>query len=469
MEQIKPDKRYLLATEEDLSINVSLKTNINDLNDFNNSRLISLTELFNKERNSSTKYRIYGVINYLSFLTNKKRVITGITDFFNDDYKTTGFNFEDYFNLKLFRHKFNQQTINNNGEYYIQELIPITNNSDYKLNFFSYSKNIYNEKNYSFNFNTVNLNPYELFKLDKDLIYDNCVYLGFMPKNMNVYEKVFTSNNYIKDIDIKTEFGYSAISFTQAQINKIIENSNFNTEALFNTFLSARTHNLLNIYNIKITDNNIELNKRFIRNYLDIGNSDYNSSQKVLLNQTQSLKGNLIFFNRENYSFDEVIKKEYLIKLQLKDTYNDSSTYQEYKNRNYSSYTYTEQNTTIIIDFWFKFNPFYKIELKKYENTIEEIYDNVITDIKPPDNAIKISGATIWRDLMLYGDIENYDLPFINDTNYYYNDIVFYLKPDLSDLNTAKLMSEFSINFQDKNFIFNKNNLKLKPEQKRIC
>jgi hypothetical protein len=70
---------------------------------------------------------------------------------------------------------------------------------------------------------------------------------------------------------------------------------------------------------------------------------------------------------------------------------------------------------------------------------------------------------------MQYGNLENYDFPFLNDTHYYFNDIRFYLKPDLSDKNTATLVKEFGIGFQDNNFIFNKNNLKLTPEQKKIC
>lgn len=70
---------------------------------------------------------------------------------------------------------------------------------------------------------------------------------------------------------------------------------------------------------------------------------------------------------------------------------------------------------------------------------------------------------------MTYGNPENYDLPFINDTHYYFNDIRFYLKPDLSDKNTAILIKEFALNFQDQNFIFNKTNLKITPEQKKIC
>jgi hypothetical protein len=467
MEQIKPDKRYLLATEEDLTLNLSLKTNFNDLNEFNNSKLISLTELFNEERNKSTKYRIYGNINYLSFLRNKKTTQTGITDFFNDDYSKTGFNFEDFFDLKIFKQAINQYTLTNADTTYIESLSAITDDSNYKLSFFGFSRNIYNEKKYSFKFDTLNLNPYELYKINNELFYNNYVYLGFIPKNFTSYEKIYTTNDYINTLDLNTQLGYSAISFTNNQINNIVFGSNFNTVSLFNEFLSGKTHNFFKIYDIKITDSNINLNKRFIRNYLDIGNSDY--TQKIDLDLNQSaFTGNLIYFDRENYLFSEILKKEYLIKLQLIDTY-QGGNYTEYRDLNYSSYTYTEQNNTITIDFYFKFNPFYKIELKRYETTNEEIFDNIRTNIIPPDNAIKITGGTIWRDLMIYGDSQNYDLPFINDTHYYFNDIIFYLKPDLSDKNTATLIKEFALNFQDQNFIFNKNNLKILPEKKKIC
>ena len=467
MEQLKPDKRYLLATEEDLTLNLSLKTKFNDLNEFNNSKLISLTELFNQERNKSTKYRIYGNINYVSFLTNKKTIFTNIIDVFDDDYAQTGFNFEDYFDLKIFKQTINQTTLPTDNNIYIEILSAVTNDSNYKLNFFGFSRNIYNEKIYSFKFDTLELNPNEYYKINNELFYNNYVYLGFIPKNFTVYEKVFTTNNYANTLDVNTELGYSAITFTNAQIDNIFFESNFNSVSLFNELFSAKTHNFFKTYDIKITDNNINLNKRFIRNYLDIGNGDY--TQKVELDLTQSaLTGNLISLDRENYLFNEVLKKEYVIKLQLNDTYLNAD-YAQYKDLNYSSYTYTEQNNTITIDFYFKFNPFYKIELKKYETTNEEIFDNISTILIPPDNAIKISGGTIWRDLMIYGNPENYDLPFINDTHYYFNDIRFYLKPDLSDKNTATLIKEFALNFQDQNFIFNKTNLKITPEQKKIC
>ena len=472
MEQLKPDKRYLLATEEDLTLNLSLKTNFNDLNEFNNSKLVSLTELFNEERNKSSKYRIYGNINCVSFLTNKKTTQTGITDFFNDDYKQTGFNLEDYFDLKIFKQTINQYTAFNTDDTYIENLSAITVDSTYKLSFFGFSKNIYNEQIYNFKFDTISLNPYELYKINNELFYNNYVYLGFIPKNLTVYEKVFLYGDYINTLDVNTQLGYSAITFTNSQINTLINGSNFDTTQLFNEFISAKTHNFFKTYDIKINDFNINLNKRFIRNYLDIGNSDYNIKQKVNLDLTKSaLTGNLIYFDRENYLFNEIVKKEYVIKLQLIDTYTGpSSNYQQYKNSNYSSYDYTENNNTITIDFYFKFNPFYKLELKKYETTNEELYDFVKSNPIPPDNAIKISGGTVWRDLMIYGNPENYDFPFLNDTHYYFNDIRFYLKPDLSDKNSATLLKEFGLNFQDQNFIFNKNNIKVPPqESNKIC
>lgn len=463
MEQIKPDKRYLLATEQDLAINLSLNTSSIDLNEYNNSRVVSLNDLFNNERNSSIKYRIYGNINCVSFFTNKKRTITGITDFFVDDYTLDGFNLEDYFDLKIYRPILNQVYAFNTTDTYIEKLSAITNDNSYKFSFFGFSRNIFNEKIYNFKFDTIDTNPNDFLKLNNEKIYNNNIYLGFIPKNFTVFEKVYTNKDYIKSITSQTELGYSAITFTDGQIQKIVRNSNFSSVTLFNEFLSAKTHSLFKTFDIKITDKNIDLNLRFIKNYLDIGNGDY--SQRVPLDLTQSaLTGNLIFFNKENYLFNEILKKEYVIKLQLIDPNIDPN----YVNLNYSSYTYTEQNNNIVIDFYFKFNPFYKIELKKYETTVEEFY--TLNNIIYPDNTIKVGEKYIWRDLMVYGNAENYDLPFINDTHYYFNDIRFFIKPDLSDKNTATLLKEFGLNFQDNNFKFNKNNLKIATQdQQKIC
>jgi hypothetical protein len=118
----------------------------------------------------------------------------------------------------------------------------------------------------------------------------------------------------------------------------------------------------------------------------------------------------------------------------------------------------------------FKFNPFYKIELKKYDSVIDEVYSGVPTTLIPPQTAIIDNERIIWKDLLLYGDSDNYDNPFINNIHYFFNDINFYLKPDLSDKNTFFLMNDFILNFVNNNFKFNKDNINLKPKKpKNIC
>jgi hypothetical protein len=473
MEQIKPNKRYILAKDTDLNFNVSLKSNFNDLNEFNNSRIISLSELSVSERNESIKYRLYGNINYVSFLRNKNTELNNVNDLFNDDFLTTGFNLEDYFDLKIFRLTDSQKTFNNLGSSYTETLTAITNDSNYSLNYFGFARNVFNEKNYNFKFDTLNLNPYKLISIDKDIVYDNSVYLGFIPKdnNIEIYEKIVNKNDYINELNINSKYGYSAITFTPAQITLINQGSNFDNND-FNLYFSAKTQNLFKIYNLQITTDNINSNLRFIRNYLDIGNSDY--TQKILLDITAStLSGNTIFFDKQNYQFNEIIKKEYIFTLTLIDnTFNgNSSNFQTYVNDNYALYNKTVVGTSISIDFQFKFNPFHKIELKKYDQFFDEHESGVTknTNIEIPKNAIFYNNKYRWRDLLTYGDPDNYDNPFINNTHYIYNDIIFYLKPDLSNKNTLILLKELLLNFANKDYMFNKENLKIVAKKKKLC
>lgn len=473
MEQIKPDKRYILAQPEDLNLNISLKSNFNDLNEFNNTRIISLAELFTKERNESTRYRIYGNINFLSFLRNKKTNPTSITDLFNDDYLTTGFNFEDFFDIKLFRLSTIQTYITNTTNY-VESLTAITNDNDYKLSYYGFSRNIYNEKNYNFKFDVLNINPHELKKINNDLIYDNNIYIGLIPKigNYKLYEKIIDTTDVITEIDLNTKYGYveSAFTSTTNTIVNTINNGSPYSLVEFKEYFLDRLRSLLKIYDLDVSIPNIQLNLRFIRNYLDIGNGDYKTKIPLDLTKSTSI-GNLINFNKSTYTFTEKSQKEYLIVLTLTDTYTGNSTkFTEYKDLNYSAFTKESESYPIIeINFSFKFKPFHKIELKKYDSFVDEIYSGVTTSLIPSDNAVVIDNKTIWRDLLQYGDPDNYDNPFMNNTHYFFNDINFYIKPDLSDRNTGILINEYTLGFTNNNFIFNKDNLKIVKKPKEIC
>jgi len=484
MEHIKPNKRYLLAQDEDLNLNISLKQNLSDVNEFNNTRVISLADLFTKERNDSKNYRIYGNINYVSFLRNKKTMPTEIVDMFNDDYLTTGFNFEDYFDIKLFRLTDIQisktattnpnTSISATSYFYTELLTAITDDNSFKLSYFGFSRNIYNEKLYNFKFDNINVDPNKLVRLGNDFIYDNNVYLGFIPKNMTTYEayeKVLSTDYYLNELHPNTIFGFSITGMTLNIANTIINGTNYNA-AEFRKYFYDKLISCLSYYNIKITSDNINKNLRFIRNYLNMGNGDYN--QKVLLDTTKpTLSGNTIEFDKTNYLFNESVKKEYILQLTLEDTYVQNTpsdlSFQDYQNLYYSSFTYTVVNNTIKVDFSFVYNPFHKIELKKYLNTNDVTFDNTLSFVTPPENAIYDNNRYVWRDLMVYGDPNNYDLPFINNKHYYFNDINLYLKPNLSDKNTVSLLNDFATNFEVRNFKLNRANIKIAPKRKTIC
>jgi hypothetical protein len=489
MEQIKPDKRYILAQPEDLSLNLSLKSSFNDLNEFNITKVVSLVDLFNKERNESTKYRIYGNINYFSFLRNKIKTANTIVDLFNDSFTTTGFNLEDFFDIKLFRPISPQSYINQTNNY-IEQLSLIPNNNNCRLNFFGYSRNIYGEKIYNFKFDAVNVDPYELIKINNDIVYNNNLYLGFIPKfdsNYKFFEKIIDTNDFASELTANTKYGYIESAFTANTvqiIDLLIVGSEFDS-ASFEKYFKDKLKNFLKIYNLEPSISNITNNLRFIKNYLDIGNGDYKT--KIPLNFSQTVfSGGLINFNKETYTISEKIKKEYIFVLSLVDTYQGlDTTYNDWINQNnYSAFTYTEQLISsislplslnlvtykIYIDFSFKFNPFYKIELKKYDSIATEIFSGLSSTSTPPITAVVVKDKIIWKDLLEYGDPDNYDNPFVNNTHYFFNDINFYLKPDFSSKNTTVLLNEFTINFTNNDFKFNRDNINLTPKTKKeIC
>jgi hypothetical protein len=482
MEQIKPDKRYILAQPEDLSLNLSLKSSFNDLNEFNVTKVVSLVDLFNKERNESTKYRIYGNINYFSFLRNKIKTANTIVDLFNDNYTTDGFNLEDFFDIKLFR-PITLQSYYNQTNNYIEQLKPITNINDYKLNFFGYSRNIYGEKNYNFKFDAVNVDPYELIKINNDIIYNNNLYLGFIPKpnsNYKFYEKIIDNNDFISELNKNTTYGYVESAFTANTvqiINLLIVDSDFEF-VIFEKYFKDKLKNFLKIYNLQVTIQNININLRFIKNYFDIGNGDYKT--KVILDFNQTVfSGGFINFNKETYLLNEKIKKEYIFVITMVDTFYASQSSIQYgqylSDNNYSLFKYDEislgnGNYEIRTDFSFKFNPFYKIQLKKYDSIATEIFSGLTSTSTPTITSVVVKDKIIWKDLLEYGDPDNYDNPFLNNTHYFFNDINFYLKPDFSSRNTTALINEFKINFTNNDFKFNRDNINATPKTKKeIC
>jgi hypothetical protein len=462
MEILGPDKKFLNAPKNDILLNINLENKINDLYELNNTRVLSLDDLFQKERKASNTYRIYGVLNFVSFLNDKKQDANNIFDLFIDDIKS-GHSFHNEFNIFIGEQSGNSYN-NIYGNIYQQTISAITTKNDYKLNFLSYSKNIYNEKKYFFQFNNIIVDREKLYSLKNNSIVNNKVYLLFLPTSQTsyTYSHYNTFSGLQNTLDINTKYGYIESGLTDTIINKIIENSNFTID-LFKKYFITKLKFLLKTINIECELNNILINIDFIREYLNIGNSVF--SNELINDFTSGITGNYFSFDEENYLFSNINNIEFIYVKTLNDTYNGVNL-QSYIDINYKNYEYRLNGNTISIDFKFKYNPIYEIDLSLYESFIEiEANPDIV-----PDYSIYNGKTYLWRNLMDINNPDNIDYPFINNVHYIYNDITLFLKPDLSDKNTAILFNEFNIEFQNGNFIFNNKNINPTAKKpKKLC
>jgi hypothetical protein len=444
MEIIKSDKRFLLAQSQTNIININLGSSLTKNEEEQIFRFVSEYDVYENERNESDNYRFYGNINYLNFLSNKKTVFNSKEDLFNDDF--SGFSFNELFDIFIYKPIENQEYID--GTKFALKLEKLTTTNSIQKSYLSFAKNIFKDNIYYFNSNLFQHKTNDIIIINNDKIFSNILYIVFVPK-FELFEKNYTSYEYIRELNSNTKFGYSESDLTQNIIQQIIAGSNFTIQE-FNTYFLGKLKSFLSFYDILINTSNINLNINFIRNYLNIGNTQYET--KVLKQNFDILESNLVNFNKNNYTFETIINKEYVFNIILNDNYlgNDINTYIQ---KNYKDYNVRINGTLISIDFEFYFNPIQEIILQNYgelENEGDEI----------PINAIENNNEIIWRDLIEKNNILNSDFTFINNTHYIYNNINFYIKANLSHKNTFLLFNNFSIEFTN-NLIFNNKNIKL--------
>ena len=63
-----PSKRYFKANDEDVNLNVNLENEQSLLREGDMNTTINLQELFDKERNQSNQYKIYGKLKMVNYL-----------------------------------------------------------------------------------------------------------------------------------------------------------------------------------------------------------------------------------------------------------------------------------------------------------------------------------------------------------------------------------------------------------------
>jgi hypothetical protein len=199
-------KRYANSPSVDYYKTIELKAKSKFLLNDENISNVDLSDLFNIERENSYNYRLLGTINYVSLLNNLNNNYSKIQDFF---IKYNGGNNPKniYNSFKIYLLKKSDSYISLGNNLYKERFEVISEINDISLYNCGFSKNIFNENIYLYNFNLD-------FNLKDSVDYFNKptteVYLYFdyqldVSKNEVLFSKDFNSiSNENKFISVST-------------------------------------------------------------------------------------------------------------------------------------------------------------------------------------------------------------------------------------------------------------------------
>jgi len=156
-------KKTVYSTIKDTNTQLYLENNINAITEYNVNNMISAIDVFDIERQNTQIYRIYGSIDYLSILNGLNVNYKTLDDFFTNtkyipdniyiNYTTKNiFNSLDFY---LVKPSTGYTKIGDSNDHitYIKNYEVIATPHNFELYNAGYSKNIYNELKYLFNFN----------------------------------------------------------------------------------------------------------------------------------------------------------------------------------------------------------------------------------------------------------------------------------------------------------------------------
>lgn len=137
---------------------IELKNKNNEILEYDIRNILNVTEVYEKERQNTEVYRIYGGIDWLSILNGMPKNYTYLKDIFTHGYCLLGHNSCDYKNIydsfDFYLLKPSEVTkISGDGITYSRQFEVIATPENFEITNAGYSKNIYGDQKYSFIFN----------------------------------------------------------------------------------------------------------------------------------------------------------------------------------------------------------------------------------------------------------------------------------------------------------------------------
>jgi hypothetical protein len=172
------------SVNQDIYLNVELKAERKQINEDIVNRYLSLSERFDYERQQSTKFRIYGNIEYFSLFNNIPIQYSGTTDFFRPPVQSEINNnllknFSNSFKTYLCKVSYSSGTTLNNDRY-IQYFDKLTQLTDFDTYSCGYSVNLFNEKKNLYNFD-VDIDVNNIVDRFNKPLMDLYIYFEYIP------------------------------------------------------------------------------------------------------------------------------------------------------------------------------------------------------------------------------------------------------------------------------------------------
>lgn len=343
------------AVNADINKKVGFTNKSIEVNNGNINSIVDVAQVFEDERNTSTNYRIYGTINYVSLLSNLS---------FN-------YNTSDIKELFIEQNRIDKRS------------------SEYKkldLTFDVYVAKYANE-NIAFadgNFER----QYEILSKFKDIELVNCAFSS-------------------------TIFNDTILNFISTKIFNVGDDIDSFGKPIMDLFL---------FFVYKTDTNKGETTQR--RSVSDGGNVS------------------IVDLPYQTYDIGDIVNGDYV----------------EYEKEQFLEIVHTEMKHFITLDFSpnnvvFEFNPFIPLKLRDYEDVFRKANsgstDITSGEVTIPNYATPIDnqGNFIWKNILFNGYVDpvsgnGTDHPFLNNSHYVFNNIIFPIRPNFSDASTLSLFDQ---------------------------
>lgn len=465
---ILPSKQQLNGVDKDIFLDINLENSFKNIPLTENiNTILNLSELLKKEREESTKYFVNGTTDIIVPFIGTIKNPLNISDLFNrfngNEDINNFYEISDFFNIHIcVPSKLVSTTITNQYKLYLKSVYNSTVKSEILFKKSGFSYNLFSDKVYQFICKKViDISKFDnLISDDEKLILpitDFYIYLEFKNSNRKDSFSIQNTNNNINEL-YYSDIIYDENEFTFTEINNYIEKVYLNNILSGDTYLNLQyTYTPFSKIKIKDFDNDVEfgsiINETNIPYYASL-KSDYSNNYQSNRNEIFTISEYPIFSGSSRLTTSDplnMLPRKFLFDNKIK------------------NYVYYLDNTIYDINriqiFYAKyFDLSNKYELKYYDdyyiNEIETykgvskivIKNNLNINFNQGDKiyVYYYSGENyVWRDLLPNGflDTDNnlgVNFPFVNGNHYVSSNFRFFIKPDLTNVDTYNVYNKFT-------------------------